>query len=109
MPTGNHLKIKIMSIRKDIQQIKACLLGAKKILTAEELSDYSKISLSHIYKLTSKNKIPFSKPGGKTLFFDIDKINEWLLSNPNHLVEDIEQEAINYVTGRVKKGVRYDD
>ena len=101
--------IKIMCIRKDIKQIKACLLGQKRAITAPELSDYTGISLSHIHKLTAKNKIPFSKPGGKTLFFDIDKINDWLLSNPNHLVEDVEQEAINYVTGRVKKGVRYDD
>lgn len=98
-----------MSIRKDLQQIKACLLGQKKAITAPELSEYSGISLSHIHKLTAKNKIPFSKPGGKILFFDIDKINEWLLSNPNYLIEDIEQEAINYVTNRVKKGARYDD
>ncbi|MEJ7694233.1 excisionase family DNA-binding protein [Daejeonella sp.] len=98
-----------MCIKKDIQQIKACLLGQKKAISASELSDYTGISLSYIHKLTSKNKIPFSKPGGKILFFDIDKINQWLLANPNHLAEDVEQEAINYVTNRVRKGVRYDD
>ncbi|WP_449401362.1 helix-turn-helix domain-containing protein [Chryseobacterium wanjuense] len=36
----------------------------------EELADYTGFSKSYIYKLVHSNIIPYSKPNGKTLFFE---------------------------------------
>ena len=53
----------------------------KTIMNLTELSVYTGISKSYLYKLTHLGKIPFSKPFGKLIFFDINDVNIWLLSN----------------------------
>ena len=45
------------------------------------MADYIGFSKSYIYKLTSQNLIPHSKPSGKAVFFNRDEIDKWLLSN----------------------------
>lgn len=45
-----------------------------------EVSKLFKISVSHIYTLTSNKKIPHIKLLGKKLLFDRKEINEWLKS-----------------------------
>lgn len=47
-------------------------------LNVKQLADYLKISVSHIYTLTSNKKIPHIKLLGKKLLFDRKKINNWL-------------------------------
>ena len=58
------------------------LFYAKSVLTPQETANYIGISLSHLYRLTSSKQIPFSKPNGKLIFFSKEKIEEWLLNNP---------------------------
>lgn len=53
----------------------------KKVLTVKEASAYTGYAISYIYKLTSQGVLPYCKPNGKTIFFDIEKLEEWLLSN----------------------------
>ena len=43
--------------------------SVKQILTVEDLINYTGFSRSYIYKLVHKNILPYSKPNGKTLFF----------------------------------------
>jgi len=77
------------------------LYGAQKsVLTLAELSRYTGLSKSCLYKLTSSRKIPFSCPNGKTLFFDKAAIDKWLLSNPVSTDDEIDIAAANYVTLR---------
>ncbi|MDB5129406.1 helix-turn-helix domain-containing protein [Mucilaginibacter sp.] len=74
------------------------LYGAQKsVLTLAELSRYTGLSKSCLYKLTSSRKIPFSCPNGKTLFFEKAAINRWLLSNPVRTADEIDIAAANYV------------
>jgi excisionase family DNA binding protein len=47
-------------------------------MNIDELSEMLKISISHIYKLTSKRKIPHIKLLGKKLLFDKDAIKNWI-------------------------------
>ena len=68
-------------LREALESIKQQLINSKRILTVNELVKYTSYSKSHIYKLTSGNLIPYSKPNGKTIFFDKDKIDVWLLNN----------------------------
>ena len=70
----------------------------KSVLTLAELSRYTGLSKSCLYKLTSSRKIPFSCPNGKTLFFDKAAIDKWLLSNPVCTADEIDIAAANYVT-----------
>ncbi|MAZ27121.1 MAG: transcriptional regulator [Cytophagaceae bacterium] len=79
-----------------LERIESLLLGQKKVLTLDEACDYTGISRSYLYKLTSTGNIPHSKPGGKLIYFDIDLLNKWLLKNQRKSPSQIKQEALNY-------------
>jgi excisionase family DNA binding protein len=68
-------------IQAQLEEIKEILTTNKKVLNLNEVANYIGYSKSHIYKLTSTNQIPHSKPNGKGLFFDKDEIDVWLLKN----------------------------
>ena len=48
--------------------------------TVTELADYLKMSVSHIYSLTSRKEIPHIKLLGKKLLFEKKEILNWLRS-----------------------------
>ena len=80
------------------------LTSHHKILNLKQLSTYTGISESWLYKLVQQHRIPYSRPNGKLLFFDREKIDAWLLSNPVEPGDDIEAEAINYIANNPWKG-----
>lgn len=85
-------------------QIRNLMLANKEILTIDEVSLYTGYEKSYIYKLTSMNKIPYYKPGGKNIFFKLDEINKWLTLNPVKTRLQIEDEAINKIINiKIKK------
>jgi excisionase family DNA binding protein len=49
-------------------------------LSVPEVADMLKMSVSHIYTLTSNKKIPHIKVLGKKVLFDKDEIKGWLKS-----------------------------
>lgn len=55
--------------------------------------EYLNVSKSFLYKLTSKNQIPFYKPSGKLLFFEKAELTKWLLSKRAKPESEIDQEA----------------
>ncbi len=65
---------------------------AKNILTLEEVAEYTHLSKSYVYKLTSKGYISYYKPNGKQLYFKRTEIDEWLLTNRNKTNQEIERE-----------------
>lgn len=65
----------------------------KAVLTLDEVADYTKLSKSYLYKLTSSGKIPFYCPNGKQLFFNRLELEAWLLQNRSKSNEEIEQEV----------------
>ena len=75
-------------LQKELEQIKTLLLSKKNVLNINELSDYTGYSKSYIYKLTSRNAIPYFKPSGKAIFFDRVEIDTWLLKNKHRQVKD---------------------
>lgn len=46
----------------------------------EELCVYTRMKPQYLYKLTSKNKIPYYKPRGKILYFKKSEIDAWMLN-----------------------------
>jgi len=89
-----------------LAEIESLLLAQKRTLNVKELCRFTGLSESFIYKLTAAKRIPFSRPNGKIIFFDREKIQNFLLSNPIDPTEDVEQEAINYVAAKPWKGFR---
>ncbi|WP_234912421.1 helix-turn-helix transcriptional regulator, partial [Vibrio anguillarum] len=64
-----------------LTSIKSLTNQTKEIMTISECSLYTGLSKSYLYKLTHKEKIPFSKPLGKRVYFERSKIDQWLLRN----------------------------
>ena len=68
----------------------------KEVLTAEEVSLYTGLSKSYIYKLTMNRQIPHYKPTGKVVFFNRREIEEWLQTNKVKTEAELNEEANRY-------------
>lgn len=89
-------------ILEELRRLK-CMIQAqgilkKDVLTFDEACSYSGISKSHMYKLTSANRIPHYKPGGKLVYFKRSELVEWLLKNRSTTEEELEQIADNWLS-----------
>lgn len=78
--------------------IKSQSTATKAVLSLDEVAEYTGLSKQYLYKLTSKNIIPFSRPNGKKIFFNKAEVDKWLLSNRQSTEEEIQSEAITKVT-----------
>lgn len=87
-----------INIDERLSRIERLLLGTKKILTFDELADYTGLSKSYLYKLTASASIPHSKPNGKVLYFDKDLIDKWLLSNRISTQDELAEKANQYTS-----------
>jgi len=74
-------------------QIRNLMLMNKEMMNIDDISLYTGYEKSYLYKLTSEAKIPHSKPGGKSIFFQKKEIDEWLTRNPIKTRYQIEEEA----------------
>jgi len=77
-------------------------LQYKRALTFKEACKYIDLSPSYVYKLTSAGIIPHSKPNGKKLYFDREKLDQWLLSNITNSAERKDIQASTYVSQNPK-------
>lgn len=75
----------------------------KKVFNVANLQAYTGWSLSKIYKLTSTKQIPFSKPTNGSLFFEREKIEEWLLQNAVREEDDSANKEYVQVRKRPRK------
>lgn len=84
-----------------LARIEKSLLGIKDVLTLDEACLYTGISKSYMYRLTSQNDIPFSK-SRKMIYFCRKTLDKWLLDRPQKTRQQIETEAISYITRNKK-------
>ena len=76
-----------------LKDIKSLLASNKKILKVEDLAQYTGLSKSKIYKLTHLKLIPTgNNPNIRQKFFDKEKIDAWLLGEPNLSDEFLEHQ-----------------
>lgn len=85
-------------IEQKLDRIEKLLISQKKVLNFEELVEYTGLSQSYLYKLTSKGDIPFYRPNGKQLYFNKAEIESWLLRNRSKTNEEIENEVTTNLT-----------
>lgn len=73
----------------------------KEVLNFKEACQYTGVSHSHMYKLTSSRSIPHFCPQGKRLFFKRSELDLWLLRNRAPVKDEIDQAAADYL---IRKG-----
>ena len=69
------------------------------LLTFEQAAKYLDFSKSYLYKLTSGGLIPHYKPRGKKVYFSKIELEEWVCKNRVKDNSEIEQNAVNHVSG----------
>jgi predicted DNA-binding transcriptional regulator AlpA len=76
-----------------LEDIKILLSHTKKVMNVEDLTRYTGLSKSKIYKLTHLKLIPMgTNPNIRQKFFDKDKIDAWLLGEPDLSDEFLENQ-----------------
>lgn len=99
-------------LRQEFQFLKNELLGELKKLTDKsdnkdirlninQASEYTGISKSHLYKLTSQKNIPHFKQA-KHLFFLKSTLDSWLMENHVKSLDELKEETYNFLNS--KKG-----
>lgn len=82
------------------ESLKMAGLTSKKVLTLGEAAQFTGLSKSYLYKLTSQQRIPHFKPTGKLVYFDREELEAWLAQNRVQTVHEIEDQAQGYCMGR---------
>lgn len=82
--SNNQLLTEYKQVSKKFEQtekyLKDLTLIKKRMLSVDELIEYTGYSNSHIRKLVRDSEIPYSRPKNlKKIFFDKEKIDKWLL------------------------------
>jgi excisionase family DNA binding protein len=80
-------------IEQRLERIEKLLISTKTVLNFDELAEYTGLSHSYLYKLTSRGDIPFYRPNGKQLYFNKIEIDSWLLRNRSKTTEEINNEV----------------
>ena len=86
------------TVEQRLSNIETLLKAQKTVLSLDDVAEYTGLSKSHLYKLTHRHDIPFSKPNGKTLYFKKTEIEQWLLRNRVKTNDEIESEASTRAT-----------
>lgn len=92
-----------MIIDERLKRIESLLLNQKTVLNFDEAAEYTGLSKSHLYKLTSTGRIPCYKPTGKRLYFGKTELDSWLLENKKTSCEELDAMAENYLLNREAK------
>jgi excisionase family DNA binding protein len=70
------------------------------LLTTDEAAQYLGIKKSYLHKLMMNKAIPYYKPNGKLCYFEREDLDKWIRRIRIATQEEIDQEAIAYITGK---------
>jgi len=98
------MSVEFKSLIARIEQLEKDRIEQKKVLTLEEVAQYTKLSRSYLYKLTSQQIIPHYKPNGKNIYFNREELEQWLMRNRVKTKEEIESNAATYLVTKTKGG-----
>jgi excisionase family DNA binding protein len=88
----------LQSIDDRLRNIEALLLSQKTVLNFDEVTAYTGLSKSYLYKLTCSSGIPCYKPQGKRIYFNKQEIDQWLLQNRKATSKELDNQAATFVT-----------
>ena len=84
------LVLELRSIRTILEELGK---SRKESLSFKEGCQYLQVSPSYLYKRTSTNQIPHSKPGGKLIYFTRKDLDEWILRNRHGTDSEIQKKV----------------
>lgn len=90
------------TIETRLSNIENMLIGTKEVLTFDEVANYTGLSKSYLYKLTSTGQIAHFKPKGKMLYFNKIDVDAFLQQNRVSSNTELETKATHYVTLKTK-------
>ena len=86
-----------VNISEQLNELKRLvLMGAKNVLTVEDLCLLLGTTRSNVYRMTSEKKIPFYKPLRGKIYFKRDEIESWMLRNRSASIDEIQSNAEMY-------------
>lgn len=71
------------------------VIGAKNVLDIEEAAVYTRLSVGHLYRLTSGKQIPHFKKARK-LYFKKSELDEWMLESKVMTEGEVQRAAETY-------------
>ena len=88
----------IIDIRASLDRIeRLSLIGAKNVLDIQEAAIYTRLSVQHLYRLTSSKQIPHFKKARK-LYFKKSELEDWMLESKVLTEAEVQREAERYTT-----------
>lgn len=87
----------LLRLEKVEEEYKMLTYLRKEILTLSETSKLLSLSKSTLYKLTSKNEIPFYVPFGKLIYFRKSEIEQWIFHKRNDPTSVFQHVVDNYL------------
>lgn len=84
----------LLKILEQLDRIEQLIIADKRVLNFDEACNFTGISRSFMYKLTSSRQIPHCKPNGKLIYFEREKLEKWLLQNYKQSNAELEEEAL---------------
>lgn len=94
------MKYNMKAIFQKLEMIQKQIQNQNKILKIDDVVKLTGWSKSHVYKLTASNRIPHYKPYGKTIYFNREEIESFILSNRINTIEEIEESVETLNTGK---------
>lgn len=90
----NDLSLRMKKVEKLIEaHLLSSEVASKDFLTLREAARFLDVSQSHLYKLTSKDVIPFYKPRGGRIYFLKKELESWVLRHRNQTEIEIIKNA----------------
>ena len=84
-------------ISEQLERIeRGVLLRSKDVLTIEECSLLTGMSVNNLYRHTSERTIPFYKPMGGKIYFRKEEIERWMLRNRQATNDELKSDAATY-------------
>ena len=86
----------IFDFSEQLNRIETAIMNQKEVLTFDEAVQFTGMSKSYMYKLTSAHKVPHYKPSGKMVYFNRSELQTWLLQNRVSTHDELESKAQAY-------------
>lgn len=87
----------LQRIDQRLDRIESLLLSQKTVLNFDEAAEYTGLSKSHLYKLTSTAGVPCYKPTGKRIYFNKIELDAWLQRHKKQTSDEIDTHAENHL------------
>ena len=91
------------TLQNILKELKAQASQTKEIFNADEAADFLSVEKSYLYKLTSRNAIPFYKPTAGKLYFKRSELIAWIEASRVDTVKDIHDSVTDLLNNKISK------